>query len=98
MKIKRNYWIIFWIFCLIAVYYIFFQDSGYMHRYYLKKERKKLDSEIEKISEEIKVLKLENEKLKSDTLQIESFARDNFKMVKPGEITVIIKDNSKDTR
>ena len=98
MKIKKNITIILSLFIIIALYYVFFQDSGYLNRYYLKKERTKLENEIEKINEEIKAIKNENYKLKNDTLQIETYARDNYKMIKPGEITIIMKNQNIDTR
>lgn len=86
---KKKDKIFFFLFLLIILflgYSFFFGDMGYLKYRELKKNEQKIIKEINEISAENKLLKNEIELLKNDRSYLEKYARENFGLVKPGEM------------
>ena len=64
---------------------LLFSDRGLINLWSLKKEKLKIQNEINDLRNQIAMLEKEEEKLKFDEKYIEKIAREKFKMVKPGE-------------
>ena len=64
---------------------LMFSDRGLINLWSLKKEKLKIQNEINDLRNQIAMLEKEEEKLKFDEKYIEKIAREKFKMVKPGE-------------
>jgi len=64
---------------------LLFSDRGLINLWSLKKEKLKIQNEINNLRNQIVLLEKEEEKLKFDEKYIEKIAREKFKMVKPGE-------------
>lgn len=64
---------------------LLFSDRGLINLWSLKKEKLKIQNEINSLRNQIAMLEKEEEKLKFDEKYIEKIAREKFKMVKPGE-------------
>ena len=64
---------------------LLFSDRGLINLWSLKKEKLKIQNEINYLRNQIAMLEKEEEKLKFDEKYIEKIAREKFKMVKPGE-------------
>ena len=64
---------------------LLFSDRGLINLWSLKKEKLKIQNEINSLRNQIAMLEKEEEKLKFDENYIEKIAREKFKMVKPGE-------------
>lgn len=73
---------------------ILFSDRGLINLWSLKKEKLKIQNEINSLRNQISVLEKEEEKLKYDEKYIEKIAREKLKMVKPGERVFKINDSS----
>lgn len=73
---------------------ILFSDRGLINLWSLKKEKLKIQNEINSLRNQISVLEKEEEKLKFDEKYIEKIAREKLKMVKPGERVFKITDSS----
>lgn len=73
---------------------ILFSDRGLINLWSLKKEKLKIQNEINSLRNQISVLEKEEEKLKYDEKYIEKIAREKLKMVKPGERVFKITDSS----
>jgi len=71
---------------------LLFSDRGLINLWSLKKEKLKIQNEINNLRNQIALLEKEEEKLKFDEKYIEKIAREKFKMVKPGERVFKIAD------
>jgi len=79
---------------ILLLQFIVFNRSGLISRYKLSKEKERLLLENEQLKVELENLKLEIAKLKNDETYIEQYARDNYKMLKRGEIIVKIENDT----
>lgn len=71
---------------------LLFSDRGLINLWSLKKEKLKIQNEINSLRNQIAMLEKEEEKLKFDENYIEKIAREKFKMVKPGERVFKVND------
>ncbi|HPG30681.1 MAG TPA: septum formation initiator family protein [bacterium] len=91
---KKSVIIIASILLLTVLHFIILSDSGLVQRYRLNKEKDKLQNEIDNLNIEISDLKTDIINLKSNDFYVEKCARDNYKLLKPGEIIIKIEDGS----
>ncbi len=73
---------------------LLFSDRGLINLWSLKKEKLKIQNEINDLRNQIAMLEKEEEKLKFDEKYIEKIAREKFKMVRPGERVFKVKEES----
>jgi cell division protein FtsB len=82
----RVYLLLLFIIFVALLYSFFFGDMGYLKYSELKRNEKKLLTEINQISQINNTLKFEIELLQKDPLYLEKYAKEKFGLVKPGEI------------
>jgi cell division protein FtsL len=70
-----------------------FNDKGALQVRAQSQKLDTLESEIKKLENENKQLTDEIQALRSDPATIEKFAREELKLVKPGEIVLVAPDN-----
>jgi len=70
-----------------------FNDKGALQVRAQNQKLSTLESEIKKLENENKQLTDEIQALRSDPATIEKFAREELKLVKPGEIVLVAPDN-----
>jgi cell division protein FtsB len=70
-----------------------FNDKGALQVRAQSQKLSTLESEIKKLESENKQLTDEIQALRSDPATIEKFAREELKLVKPGEIVLVAPDN-----
>jgi cell division protein FtsL len=70
-----------------------FNDKGALQVRSQSQKLSTLESEIKKLENENKQLTDEIQALRSDPATIEKFAREELKLVKPGEIVLVAPDN-----
>jgi len=70
-----------------------FNDKGALQVRAQSQKLSTLESEIKKLENENKQLTDEIQALRSDPATIEKFAREELKLVKPGEIVLVAPDN-----
>lgn len=81
---------------LIALQYSFlFGNMGYIKYRELKKNEKRLLTEINQIAQNNNSLKQEIDLLKKDQVYLEKYAREKFGLVKPGEMIFQFKNDEK---
>jgi cell division protein FtsB len=80
------------------LYSFLFSDMGYLKYRQLKNNEKKLSEEIREIKEQNKTLKYEIELLKKDPVYSEKYARENFGLVKPGEMIFQFEPENKENK
>ena len=64
---------------------LFFNDMGIVKWYQLRKERNRIQMEIDQFIQNEAILTDELDRLKNDEEYIKKIAREKFYMVKPGE-------------
>ena len=72
-----------------------FDDLGLLKWYSLRKERIRIQFEIDELIQREAHLTEEINKIKSDDTYLEKIAREKFQMVKPGEKIFRVVDNRK---
>ena len=72
-----------------------FDDLGLLKWYSLRKERIRIQYEIDELIQRESHLTEEIAKIKSDDTYLEKIAREKFQMVKPGEKVFRVVDNRK---
>ena len=72
-----------------------FDDLGLLKWYSLRKERIRIQYEIDELIQREAQLTEEISKIKSDDTYLEKIAREKFQMVKPGEKIFRVVDNRK---
>jgi cell division protein FtsB len=72
-----------------------FDDLGLLKWYSLRKERIRIQYEIDELIQQEAHLNEEISKIKSDDTYLEKIAREKFQMVKPGEKVFRVMDNKK---
>ena len=72
-----------------------FDDLGLLKWYSLRKERIRIQYEIDELIQREADLTEEISKIKSDDTYLEKIAREKFQMVKPGEKVFRVVDNRK---
>ena len=72
-----------------------FDDLGLLKWYSLRKERIRIQYEIDELIQQEAQLTEEISKIKSDDTYLEKIAREKFQMVKPGEKVFRVVDNRK---
>ena len=72
-----------------------FDDLGLLKWYSLRKERIRIQYEIDEMIQREAHLTEEIGKIKSDDIYLEKIAREKFQMVKPGEKIFRVVDNRK---
>jgi len=72
-----------------------FDDLGLLKWYSLRKDRIRIQYEIDELIERETHLTEEISKIKSDDTYLEKIAREKFQMVKPGEKVFRVVDNRK---
>ena len=72
-----------------------FDDLGLLKWYSLRKERIRIQYEIDDLIQQEAHLTEEISKIKSDDTYLEKIAREKFQMVKPGEKVFRVVDNRK---
>ncbi len=77
------------------VYNFFFGDMGYIKYRQLKNNELKLVNEINNLSAENAAIKKEIELLKNDPLYLEKYVREQYGLVKPGEMVFQFKNEEK---
>ena len=70
-----------------------FNDKGALQVRSQSQKLSTLESEIKKLENENKQLTDEIQALRSDPATIEKFAREELKLVKPGEVVLVAPDN-----
>jgi len=70
-----------------------FNDKGALQVRAQSQKLSTLESEIKKLESENKQLTDEIQALRSDPATIEKFAREELKLVKPGEVVLVAPDN-----
>lgn len=83
--------IIITFFLLIILYFLFGGDYNIYNLLKYRQQAKELQVQIQESKNEKKTLKVELEKLKSDSTYIEKIAREEYKMGKPGEKIYVVK-------
>ena len=71
---------------------LFFNDLGLVRMFELRLKRNVIMAEIEQIKLEISEKEEEKNRLENDPEYIEKIARENYRMVKPGEKVYRIRD------
>ena len=79
--------------CLFGLGFFIFDDLGLLKWYSLRKERIRIQYEIDTLIQREAHLTEEITKIKSDELYLEKIAREKFQMVKPGEKVFRVVDN-----
>ena len=80
---------------LLGLGLFIFDDLGLLKWYSLRKERIKIQYEIDELIEREAYLTEEISKIKSDDTYLEKIAREKFQMVKPGEKVFRVIDSRK---
>jgi cell division protein FtsL len=70
-----------------------FNDKGALQVHARAQKLSTLETEISSLDSENKQLQSEIQALRSDTATIEKFAREELKLVKPGEIILVTPEN-----
>ena len=83
------------IICLFGLGLFIFDDLGLLKWYSLRKERIRIQYEIDELIQREAQLIEEITKIKSDDSYLEKIAREKFQMVKPGEKVFRVVDNRK---
>ena len=92
---SRLYFVFFLLLFMLLAYNFFFGDMGYLKYRELKKNEQKLLTEINKIKENNDSLKQEINLLKKDPQYLEKYAREQFGLIKPGEMVFQFEDREK---
>ena len=80
---------------IIGLGLFIFDDLGLLKWYSLRKDRVKIQYEIDNLIQRETHLAEEISKIKSDDTYLEKIAREKFQMVKPGEKVFRVVDNRK---
>ena len=80
---------------IIGLGLFIFDDLGLLKWYSLRKDRVKIQYEIDNLIQRETHLVEEISKIKSDDTYLEKIAREKFQMVKPGEKVFRVVDNRK---
>ena len=83
------------IICIFGFGLFIFDDLGLLKWYSLRKERIRIQYEIDELIQQEAHLTEEISKIKSDDTYLEKIAREKFQMVKPGEKVFRVVDNRK---
>jgi len=70
-----------------------FNDKGALQVHAQSQKLSAIEADIEKLDAENKKLSTEIQSLRSDATTIEKFAREELKLVKPGEIVLVSPEN-----
>jgi cell division protein FtsB len=70
-----------------------FNDKGALQVHAQSQKLSTIEAEIEKLDADNKKLSVEIQSLRSDATTIEKFAREELKLVKPGEIVLVSPEN-----
>ena len=76
---------------LLGIYYLFFNQYGFVHHFRLKKELKRLNAQIETLQKQQAEIKKTIQRLTSDYSYIEKLARERYQLKKKGEEIYIVK-------
>ena len=80
---------------LLALYLVF-GDSGLLHIYYLKTQKTRLETEIDRLKAENDMLRKQIERLTLDSDYMEQVIRDKLGYVKPEESIILFKPPQND--
>ena len=83
------------IICIFGFGLFIFDDLGLLKWHSLRKERIRIQYEIDELIQQEAHLTEEISKIKSDDTYLEKIAREKFQMVKPGEKVFRVVDNRK---
>jgi cell division protein FtsB len=70
-----------------------FNDKGYITVHTQAKKLASIEADVQKLSAENSALSSEIQALRTDPTTIEKFAREELKLVKPGEIVIVTPEN-----
>ena len=70
-----------------------FNDKGVLQVHARAEKLKTIETDVTKLDAENKCLNADIQSLRSDPVTIEKFAREELKLVKPGEIDLVTPDN-----
>ena len=87
-----------WLLAIISIFGLglfIFDDLGLLKWYSLRKERIRIQYEIDELIQRESHLTEEIFKIASDDIYLEKIAREKFQMVKPGEKVFRVVDNRK---
>jgi cell division protein DivIC len=76
---------------LFLSWILFFANNNLIEQYAEEKEYKQMREKIDYLEQEIKGMRQQQEKLKSDPKYLEQFAREHYRMKKEGE-TIFVFD------
>lgn len=92
---SRLYLIFFLLLFMILAYNFFFGEMGYLKYRELKKNEQKILTEINQIKKTNDSIKEEINLLKKDPKYLEKYAREQFGLIKPGEMVFQFQDSEK---
>ena len=75
----------------LGIYYLFFNQYGFVHHFRLRKEIRRLNAQIEALEKQQAEIKQTIQKLTSDYSYIEKIARERYQLKKKGEEIYILK-------
>lgn len=80
------------IFSLLIFAFILFNDYGIVNYLKLKYKLDSINSDIEKVENNISKIEAEIDSLKTSNFKLEKVARERYNMIRKGEKTLIIED------
>ncbi|MDI6714483.1 MAG: septum formation initiator family protein [Thermodesulfovibrio sp.] len=92
---SRLYLIFFLLLFIVLAYNFFFGEMGYLKYRELKKNEQKILTEINQIKRTNESIKEEINLLKKDPKYLEKYAREQFGLIKPGEMVFQFEDREK---
>ncbi|ODA43393.1 Cell division protein DivIC (FtsB) [Thermodesulfovibrio sp. N1] len=92
---SRLYLIFFLLLFMILAYNFFFGEMGYLKYRELKKNEQKILTEINQIKKTNDSIKHEINLLKKDPKYLEKYAKEQFGLIKPGEMIFQFQDSEK---
>jgi cell division protein FtsB len=95
-KIRARLYLIFFLLLFIVLAYnFFFGEMGYLKYRELKKNEQKILTEINQIKKNNESIREEINLLKKDSKYLEKYAREQFGLIKPGEMVFQFQDSEK---
>lgn len=87
----KIYFIIFGIIILAGLFFLIFNDNGFLKYTNMKEEVSSLQLQLDSLNREVKNMKAEIDSLKNNSpAKIEKLAREKYHMSKPGESVIKI--------
>jgi|GEM_PF-2208099 len=93
LKNKMFTRVLIFIIVLGTLAFLTFNENGFLKFFRMKSELSKLDEEINKAENQIKVLQAEIDSLQTNNTKIERVAREKFNMMKKNEKIFKIEEN-----